>query len=476
VRRLLALLLATVAMTGCIDLAPAYHRPPQPTPATFPTGPAYPAPLIGDQPVVGWQDFFSDPRLKAVIGQALASNRDLREAVANVAAARAQYQVQHAALFPTLTGQFSGEYGQEPTSVLSENPKAKGTTTLQLYSLTANVSAWQLDLFGKIHNLTKAAQNQYFANRQARDAAQITVVSEVASDYLTVGADQALLKIAEDTLKSGTDSLGVTQHRFAVGVDDQLDVSQAETVVQQARFDVARLTTQVAQDRNALDLAVGSPVSDDELPDNVGQPVVLLDRLPAAVQSTVLLQRPDVLEAEDQLKAANANIGAARANFFPDISLTAQGGLTSVALSMLFRGSSAAWSFAPTVSQTIFDAGANRGNLNLAKAQRDLEVATYEKAIQTAFREVADALAQRGTIDEQLAAQQALTDASATSLRISTARYDQGSDTYLNVLIAQRSLYAAQQTLVAAQLAKSTNLVTLYAALGGGLNTPAAPQ
>ncbi|HEX4199163.1 MAG TPA: efflux transporter outer membrane subunit [Caulobacteraceae bacterium] len=473
-RRLLStsLALAAALLAGCIDLAPAYHRPPEPTPATFPTGPAYAAPVIGSQPVVGWQDFFSDPRLKAVIGQALASNRDLREAVANIAAARAQYTVQRAALFPTVNAQASGQYGQEPTSVLTENPRARGETTLQLYSLTANVSAWQLDLFGKIRNLTKAAQIQYFASRQARDAAQITVVSEVASDYLAVGADRALLKIAEDTLKSGTDSLTVTQHRFAIGVDNQLDVSQAETVVQQARFDVARLTTQVAQDRNALDLAVGSPVAADELPDNVVQRVVVLDRLPAAVDSTVLLQRPDVLQAEDQLRAANADIGAARANFFPDISLTGQGGLTSVALSALFRGASSAWSFAPTITQTIFDAGANRGNLNLAKAQRDLEVATYEKAIQTAFREVADALAQRGTIDEQLAAQQALTDASATALKISTARYNQGSDTYLNVLIAQRSLYAAQQTLVAAQLAKSTNLVTLYAALGGGLNAP----
>jgi multidrug efflux system outer membrane protein len=474
-RRLLALALLT-ALAAC-ELAPAYHRPAAPVPAAFPSGPAYAPPPGAAQPIVGWRDFFSDPKLSGVIEQALANNRDLRVAVANIAAARAQYHVQRAGLFPTITGNAAATYGQEPASVVTGGvtPGATGTYNERLYSLTAGVNNFQLDLFDKVHDLTRAAQEQYFANQRARDAAQITIVSEVASDYLTVGSDRALLQIARDTLKSGEETLKVIRLRFGVGTDSQLDVSNAETLVQQARFDVARLTTQVAQDRNALDLVVGAPVPDAQLPTGVGEPVVVLDKLPSALSSDVLLTRPDVLEAEDQLRAQNANIGAARAAFFPNIALTGDGGLTSLALSALFRASSATWTFAPTISQTIFDAGANRGNLDYAKAQRDAGVANYEKAIQTAFREVADALAQRGTIDEQLAAQQGLTAAADKSQRLYDARYRQGSDTYLNLLLAQRSYYSARQTLVASQLAQSSNLVTLYAALGGGLDAPAAP-
>ena len=247
-------------------------------------------------------------------------------------------------------------------------------------------------------------------------------------------------------------------------------MAQAQTIVQQANFDVARLTTQAAQDRNALELLVGAPVGDDLLPAALGAPVVVLSALPAGLTSTVLLRRPDVVEAEEQLKAANANIGVARAAFFPSVTLTGSGGLISTALSSLFQGAAATWTFAPAVTQTIFDAGANRGNLNVAKAQRDLAVATYEKAVQTAFREVADALAERGTIDAQLAAQRALVAASDQSLLLANARYERGGDTFLNALIAQRTDYAAQETLVTTQETEATNLVTLYTALGGGLD------
>jgi multidrug efflux system outer membrane protein len=470
--------LGAVLLAGCIDLAPAYHRPAEPTPPNFPTGPAYPAAPTVARPVVGWRDFFSDPKLKTVIEQALANNRDLRIAVANIAAARAQYHVQRAALFPTISAQAGATLAEEPASVVAGGaaPAGAGAFDEHVYSLTAGTSAYELDLFGKIRDLTRAQQDRYFATQAARDATQISLVSEVAADYLTLGADLTLLGIAQDTLKSGNESLAVTEQRLNAGVATGLDVNQAQTLAQQARFDVARLTTQVAQDRNALDLVVGAPVGDNLLPAGVGDQTVVLERLPAAINSDVLLERPDVLEAEDQLRAANANIGAARAAFFPNIALTGSGGVTSLALSALFQASSGAWAFAPTITQTLFDAGANRGNLELAKAQRDAGVATYEKSIQTAFREVADALAQRGTIDEELAAQQALTDASDNAFRLSSARYQRGVDTYLNVLIAQRTLYAARQTLVASQLAKQTNLVTLYSALGGGLNTsPAKP-
>ncbi|HZZ88957.1 MAG TPA: efflux transporter outer membrane subunit [Caulobacteraceae bacterium] len=474
-RRALAPLALSALLAGCIELAPGYHRPPMPTPAAFPTGPAYP-PAGPAQPAVGWRDFFSDPKLSTVIEQALANNRDLRVAVANVAVARAQYHVQRAYLFPTIDATASATYLHEPASVVGGGafPGAgSGAFNEKLFSLTAGTSAYQLDLFGKVRDLSRAAQARYFATRQARDAAQISLVSEVAADYLALGADRAQLAIAEDTLKSGEASLDLVRRRFGVGVDSQLDLSQADTIVQQSRFDVARLTTQIAQDRNALDLVVGAPVADDLLPTDAGAPVVVLARLPSALNSRVLLARPDVLEAEDQVRADNLDIGAARAAFFPSIGLTGDGGLTSTALSALFRGASATWGFAPTVSQTLIDAGINRGNLDVAKAQRDIGVATYEKAIQTAFREVADALAQRGTIDQQLIAQQSLTDAAATSMRIYGARYQQGSDTYQNFLIAERSYYAARQTLVATELARQTNLVTLYAVLGGGLDRPA---
>jgi multidrug efflux system outer membrane protein len=455
-------------LAGCIDLAPAYLRPPQPTPATFSGAAASPS---VDRPPVGWRDFFADARLKALIEQALANNRDLRVAVANIAAARAQYHVQRAAQFPTITAGPSATFASIPAEVAAGGAVPQGTSAYSehIYSLTGGVSAYQLDLFDKVRDLTRAAQDQYFATQAARDAAQITLVSEVASDYLTLGADRALLKIAQETMTSGQASLSVIQGRFDAGIDSGLDVAQAKQVVQQARFDVARLTTQIAQDRDALNLVVGAPVKDDLLPAGVVDEPAVLAALPAAVSSSVLQRRPDVVEAEDQLKAANANIGAARAAFFPSIDLTGSGGLTSLALSTLFKGASTTWTFAPTVSQTIFDAGANKGNLAYAKAQRDLATANYEKAIQAAFRDVADALALRATIDEQLSAQQALTDAADQDLSLSAARFDKGSDTYLNVLIARRTLYTAQQTLVAARLAKATNLVTLYTALGGGL-------
>ena len=470
------ILAAACALAGCIDLAPRYQRPANPTPASFPAGPAYAPPPAADVAPVGWQDFFSDPKLKRVIAEALANNRDLRIAVANIEAARAQYHVQRAALFPTITANASATYGQEPVSVVTGGAVAPGQSGVyneRLYSLTAGFSAWQLDFFGKIRNLTKAAQEQYFATRQARDEAQLTLVDEVATDYLTLASDRSLLAIAQATLTSSQASLDLTQARLNAGVASGLDVAQAKTTVEQARYDLARLTTQVAQDRNALELVVGAPVADADLPPALDGEVVVMDRLPAAVSSTVLLKRPDVLQAEDVLRGANANIGAARANFFPDISLTANGGLTSLALSSLFKGASATWSFIPSASQTLFDFGANKGNLALAKAQRDLDVAQYEKAIQTAFREVADALAQRGTIDEQVAAQAALTEANHQDFDLATARYQRGADTYLNVLIAQRGYYAAQQTLVTTRLARSLNLVTLYDVLGGGLDAPA---
>jgi multidrug efflux system outer membrane protein len=471
-RRAPLLVILTVALTGCIDLAPKYRQPALPTPSAFPTGPAYPAPAATAQAPGPWRDFFADPRLKTVIGEALANNRDLRIALANVAAAHGQYVVQRSDQFPKLNATASATYGQTPLSVLGGGITSgrSGVYNERLYELSAGVSAWQLDLFGKLRNQTRAALDTYFATRQARDAAQITLIGEVASAWLTVGADRALLANAQDTLKSGDATVDLTRARFTRGVASALDYSQAQTVSEQARSDVARFTTQVAQDRNALELLVGAPVADDLLPLDIDKDGIVLSRLPAGLPASVLLARPDVVQAEDQLKAANANIGAARAAFFPDVSLTGSGGVASLALSTLFRGASETWTFVPTITQPLFDFGANRGNLAQARAQRDAAVATYEKAVQTAFREVADALAQRGTVDEQLAAQKALAASSEQAYRISQARYEHGADTYLNALISQRTYFVARQTLTLTQLTRATNLVTLYTTLGGGLN------
>ncbi len=473
------LIIAAVSLGACVDLAPTYRRPADPAPAALPSGGAYPAATSSVHPVGAWRDFFGDARLKALIDQALDNNRDLRIAVANVAASRAQYVVERSNLFPKLGATLSANYAQTPTSALGgggfSSRGGSGVYNERLYNAKAGVSAWELDLFGKVRNSTKAALDSYFATRAARDAAQITLVGEVAADWLTLGSDRALLAIAEDTRRSGEATVSLTSARFNGGIASQLDVSQAQTVVDQARYDVARLTTQVARDRNALELLVGAPVLDDLLPTDIDSDGVVLAQLPAGLTSMVLLARPDVVQAEDQLKAADAKIGVARAAFFPDISLTGSGGVTSLALSTLFRASSETWSFAPTITQPIFDFGQNRGNLAYAKAQRDISLATYEKSVQTAFREVSDALAQRGTIETQLDAQRDLTASAAKSYQLSDARYQRGADTYLNALIAQRTLYAARQTLAAAKLARATNLVTLYTTLGGGLGPAAAP-
>ena len=482
IRRLTVIAATAAMLTGCIDLAPKYRQPVQPTPPAFPSGPAYAVPA-GVTPVAPWRDFFVDPKLRALIDEALVNNRDLRIAVANILTARGQYQVQRSDQFPKLNATASATYGQYPSGV--EGAQGGGTGTgagtgaaaatgsgvynERLYNLSAGVSAFELDLFGKQRNLTRQAFEQYLSTRAARDAAQITLISEVATDALTLGSDRALLEISKQAVVNGDATLSITRARFQGGVASELDVFQAATFVEQAKSDVARLTTQVAQDRNALELVVGAPVADADLPAGIDDPGVAIANLPAGLPSSVLLARPDVVQAEDVLKGANANIGAARANFFPDISLTGSGGVTSLALSTLFRSAAETWTFAPTITQPIFDFGQNKGNLNAAKGQRDADLAQYEKTVQTAFREVADALARRGTIDAQLNAERALSTAAAGNLKLSAARYERGADTYLNELVAQRTLYSAQQSLIATQLTLATNLVALYTALGGGV-------
>ena len=464
-----------VALAGC-TLEPAYNRPALPTPTAFPqsdvssTG-ASTAPAA----TIAWRAFFLDPKLQATVELALANNRDLRVAIANIEAARAQYGIQRAALLPAVNGGLGADLAREPASAAGVvEPGEPNHFRIHEYSATLGVSNYELDLFGKVRSLTKAALEQYFATEEARRASQITIIAETANDWLTLAADKATLKAAQDTLKSTRDSLDIAQKRFDHGVASALDVRQAQTLVEQTRSDVANDTTIVAQDKNALDLVVGAPTPDAILPDNLGDQVLTLSDLPAGVPSDVLLNRPDVLQAEDALKAQNAQIGAARAAFFPSITLTASGGGESNSLSTLFKGASGAWSFTPQLNLPIFAGGANIANLNYAKAERQVTVAQYEKAIQTAFSEVANALARRATIGEQVSANDAAVAAAADSVTLSQARYERGSDTYLNVLVAQRTLYATQESQISARLTRATNLVTLYTALGGGAPAPPA--
>jgi len=459
--------LTALLLAGC-DLAPTYQRPGVPAPPALPSGGTYPAANPATPASdIAWQDFFVDPALRQVIGQGLANNRDLRVALANVQQARAQYRVQRADLLPTIGANAGATYAR--ASSAETLPGADRTS--HIYSVDAGFSAFEIDLFGRVRNLTKAALDQYLATEEGARATRITLVAEIASAYLTMAADQDQLRISQGTLESFRQSLDLTTAQFQHGVISELEVKQAQTNYEQARYDIAALQTQIARDQNALNLLVGTTVSQDLLPTGLTDHAFTLAQLPAGIGSDVLLQRPDVLQAEDQLKAQYANIGAARAAFFPQISLTALAGTLSTGLSGLFDHGTYTYQVAPAASQTIFDFGRNAANLRYAKASRDAALATYEKAIQTAFREVADALAERGTIDEQLRARATRAEAAGTAYKLSDARYRSGVDPFLTTLDAQRTFYAAQQNLVQTRLDAASNLVELYRALGGGVRS-----
>lgn len=474
-KTLLPIAAAATLLAGC-TLAPHYERPAAPVAGSYPTGAAYKTNgaaanvnQTGGQAGVaaadiGWRDFFADPRLQRLIEIALKNNRDLRVAALNVEAARAQYQIQRAQLLPSI-GATASETTQRVPASLSQSGSAMVSRD---YQVGVGFTSFELDLFGRIQSLKNEALAQYFSLEATRKSAQISLVAEVASAYLTWLSDQQQLKLAQDTLKSQQASYALTQRTHEAGTASALDLAQAQTSVDTARAAVAQYTRQAAQDENALILLIGEPLPADLPP---GRPVDaqgLLTDLPPGLPSDLLLRRPDIMAAEYSLKAANANIGAARAAFFPTISLTGNFGTASNMLSGLFKAGSAAWSFVPQITMPIFAGGANVANLDLAHVQKNIQVAQYEKTIQTAFREVADSLAARGTLDDQIAAQQSLVDADQKSYDLSLARYRNGVDSYLNALVAQRALYSAQQTLITTQLARLTNLVTLYKALGGG--------
>ncbi|SEN32099.1 outer membrane protein, multidrug efflux system [Duganella sp. CF517] len=467
---------ALALLAGC-SLAPVYERPAAPVGQAWPAGDAYknvPPAAADAKPVseIQWREYFADERLRKVIELALANNRDLRVSALNIERARAEYNIQTAALLPKVNAGVNQSATRTPANMTGTGEAA----ITRQYSGGLSMPSYELDFFGKVRNASEAGLQTYLGTEEARRTQQISLVAEVANAYLTLTADQQRLKLAAETLSSQQITYDLSRKRFENGVTSGVDMYDAETSVQSARNDVATYTAQVALDQNALNLLVGGAVPADLLPADELNPVTQLAAIPSGLPSDLLRNRPDVQQAERTLRAANANIGVARAAFFPSISLTASGGSASRNLSGLFKSGSGTWSFAPQINLPIFDGGVNRANLSIAKTDRDIYVAQYEKAIQVAFREVADALATRGTIDERLASQQALVDAAEKSFKINDARYRKGADTYLNALVSQRALYAAQQGLISTRLNQTSNAVNLYKVLGGGWQPEVAGQ
>lgn len=469
-RTTLSVAVLAALLTGCSGLlAPDYHRPDAPVPTAWPTGPAYDKAPKGQSvnaDEIGWREFIVDARLRQLVELALANNRDLRISALNIEKARAQYGIARADLFPSINASAAGTHAQTAQDLTS----AGAPRVTHSYTAGVGFSAYELDFFGRVQNLKDAALESYLNTVEARNAQQITLISEVASNYLTLAANQELLRLAERTLGSQRETYELTRRRFQMGVASQLDVSAAQTTLNSAQVDVASYTTAVAQARNALTLVVGTQVPDGLLPSAglFDGPAVVRD-VPVGVSSEVLLRRPDLVADEHTLKAYNANIGAARAAFFPSITLTANVGSGSTSLSRLFGGNNGTWSFVPSLNLPIFSGGSLLAQLDSAKASRAIGVAQYEKDIQTAFKEAADALAQRGTIGEQLKAQQSLADAASLSYKLAQARYRTGIDSYLSMLVYQRTMYADQQALINTKLTQQANLVTLYKVLGGGV-------
>ena len=462
---LLAVVMIAFVTAGC-SLAPKYTRPNAPIPASWQDGPACaeeggkgrcPTPQG-----LKWQKFYEDPGLKQVVEMALTNNRDLRIAALNVKRARALYGVQRAELLPVINGSGSASKQRIPADVMGF-PQA---LTIERYDVNLGISSWEIDFFGRIRSLKDKALEEFLATKENRKSAQIALVSEVARAYLTLAADKEMLNLASATLKNQEKTYGLILRQHEVGMASKLDVSRARTQVEAARKDVALYTQAVALDKNALNLLAGETVPETLLPKGLSD-VKSPEKIFADLSSEVLLRRPDIIAAEHRLKAAYAYIGAARAAFFPRISLTTSIGTATDELSSLFGAGTKAWNFAPQIIMPIFDAR-TWAAYRVSRTEREIAIAQYEKAIQTAFKEVADALAEQTAIKQQIAAQQSLVKAVSETFVLASKRYQEGIESYLSVLDAQRSLLAAQQGLIMLRLAKHANQVRLYAVLGGG--------
>lgn len=463
---LLTILMAGTVLSAC-TMAPNYTRP------DAPVSPSWPAETIADLPpeaqksvtAINWKDFFASPGLQQVIGTALKNNRDLRIAALNIEAARATYGIQRADLLPTIRAGSDATI-QRSSDDLSVPGQDKRT---EVYQANVGVTAFELDVFGRIRSLNEAALQEYLATQEASNAVRIALIAETANAYLQLLADQKNLTLTQETLAAQEQSYALIAKRNEIGVSSKLDVAQAQTAVETARVNLALYERFVLQDKNALTLLTGVPEGSLNLPAETLDQIALMQELPVGLPSEVLLLRPDVRQSEHLLMAQNARIGAARAAFFPTISLTGSLGFASDNLSSLFSsGGAGAWSFMPQITVPIFEGGRNKNNLDLAEIRKDTAIAEYERTIQSAFREVADELAARKTLASQLQAQTNLVAATQSAYDISDARYKQGIDNFLSVLDAQRSLYGAQQNQIDLEKQKLTNLVNLYKALGGG--------
>jgi outer membrane protein, multidrug efflux system len=454
------LLAAAIGVSACGMLEPRLPDAAPAIPAEWPLPPATPGTAAGQTAQatadIGWREFFTDPNLEELVAQALANNRDLRVAVLNVEKARAQYGIQRADQLPSI----------EATGAMYR--AGNDVRTTETFSASVGVTNFELDLFGRVHNLSESALQRYLAQEETRRSAQLSLIAEVANAYLTLAADQEQLGLARATLATREQSHAITEKRHELGAVSGLDLAQSRTLVEGARAEAARYAGQVAQDTNALNLLVGAPVDPSRMPTGFADPVTGLGALPAGLPSAVLLRRPDVLAAEHVLRATNANIGAARAAFFPSISLTGSVGSVSTELSGLFDAGTQVWSFTPQVRLPIFEGGRLSANLAVTQADRDIALAQYEKSIQQGFREVADALALTATLAEQRTALQALVDAARRGEALAQARFAAGRDSYLLRLESQRTLYVAEQALISTRLAEQSNRVVLYKVLGGG--------
>ena len=457
-------LVAALAVAGC-TLEPHLKEPAPPVAKQWPIAPtttsAEGAPAAAD---VGWQDFFTDPKLGKLIALALDNNRDLRLAALDVERARAQYRIERGALLPSIDLSASSTREKLPAS-----SSFTGTPyTLSYYSIGVGTTAYQIDLFGRVRSASHAALQSYLALEETHRAVEITLLGELARAYLTLAADQELERLARETLASQQASLRLRTEEHDLGAISGLELAQAKTTVESARVDVERFAGNLALDRDNLTLLAGAPLDDDLLPAGLDGGVTALAPLPAGLPAEVLLRRPDVRSAEHQLRSANADIGVARAAFFPSITLTANAGYASRQLSSLFDAGNRLWTFVPQLTAPIFHGGRLMASLKVAKVNRDAAVAQYEKAIQSGFREVADALALAASLGREIDAQQALVAAAGDAYRLAGERRELGLDSFLTVLDAQRTLYAAQQGLISLRMAEQSNRATLYQALGGG--------
>jgi multidrug efflux system outer membrane protein len=468
--RVAATAAAALLVAGC-SLAPRYERPPAPVDAAWPAVPSG-DPAGAAAADLGWRDVFADERLQALVALALENNRDLRVAALTVELTRAQYRIQRAERLPAVAASASATRQYAGGDLTASGD---GETTTR-YTVGLGATAFELDLFGRVRSLSAAALEQYLATEEARRSAQLSLVAEVAFQHLAARALDEQVALATRTLEAVESSDRLTRRTFEAGRASELDLRSSEAQVHTARFNLASATQQRARAEHALVLLVGQPLPEGLPPPRPLDAQAVLAEVPPGLPSGVLQRRPDVLAAEHALRAANASIGAARAAFFPSISLTAFGGTSSAELSGLFAAGSGTWLFTPQISVPLFTGGALRASLDAAQVRKSIQVAQYERAIQAAFREVADALAARGPLDEQLEAQRARVEAERRRFDLSELRYRKGVDGYLGVLTAQRDLYAAQQLLIQARLARLANLVDLYRALGGGWRERSGPD